>query len=127
MVKQDNAKWSSLLDSATADFSAGRLESALANVGRAVQLKSDDGQALLLLGIVQLELGRPAAAIPPLRKALRLRPDDAMACFALSAALAAAAQSSTQFADALTLARKAALAGAKAAGLSDFTPTPGAN
>ena len=57
-------------------FNQGRYEEAIPNFMRATQLDPNLGRGYLYLGRSYLNLGRWQKAIPPLRAALRLAPDE---------------------------------------------------
>ncbi len=69
----------SILEIGQGDLSAGRIEEALAEFDKAVQLAPDDPKALGLKGKTLAMLGRPAEALPSLSKAIELSPRPAEA------------------------------------------------
>jgi Flp pilus assembly protein TadD len=73
------ADFGELMRSGQSDLSAGRIEQALAEFDRAVQMVPDDPRALTLQGQSLTLLGRTDEALPPLNKALSLNPGNAEA------------------------------------------------
>ncbi len=97
-----------LLRSAIAEYRAGRYAESLAHAEAALRMRPDFTGALVFVGANRLALDQPAAAIPPLEKALRLAPNDRNARVMLAEARARDAESRGQFRQAAGRWREAA-------------------